>query len=397
MNDTMFEEEGERLNPADQKVSLPLRILAILSIVVGVATLAVAGIIIFLVASAVAAGVTFAATAEASTQALVLYAVAILVHLVLSAHFVVFSVRLLMNKRRGAALQTTVMMAVAGLNMVLVLMTAGVGWNFAYAVGVMIFLIVMHSYLDPQLADERRLQRRLHQLEDKADAEDGTLGRDKSGKGYIKLNFFNIFWIFMVACFLGWCMEMLVCPFLNGRIEDRTGMLWGPLSPIYGFGALFMTMALNRFYKSNPIIVFLVSAVIGAGFEFAVSYFFQYAFGIMAWDYSNEFMNLQGRTDLFHAVCWGALGLVFIRWILPKLLALINRIPWNWRYAATAVAFVLMMINGMMTLMAFDCWCQRLKGQPQDTPVAQFFEQNFDNDFMQQRFPTMSIDPNRQK
>ena len=386
---------SDSINPADRKVPLALKIIAVISLLLAVGTLVVFGWLVYLFVGLVQSGWQLNEHIDSSAQAVVLNVVALIIIVLMAAQFVVFSIRLLRNKRRGAGKQATIMGVFAFAAVVVSLMLEGVGFAFYANTVIFIFLVAMSSYLDPALAEERRLQRRLQQLEDKADAEDGTLGRDKTGKGYLELNFFNMFWIFLVACFLGWCFEMIICPFLNGRIEDRTGMLIGPFSPIYGFGALFMTIALNRFYKANPIIVFVISAIIGAGFEFLVSYFFQYAFGIMSWDYSNEPFNLQGRTDLFHAVCWGVLGLGFVRWVMPALLKLINKIPWNWRYGVTVVFAAFMIVNGACTLISFDCWYQRMCGRTPDTPVAQFFAEHCDNDFMQKRFPTMSIDPNR--
>ncbi len=52
----------------------------------------------------------------------------------------------------------------------------------------------------------------------------------------------------------------------------------------------------------------LVSGVIGASFEFAVSWWLEKAFGIVAWDYSGPFLNIDGRTNFAYFCAWG------VRW-----------------------------------------------------------------------------------
>ncbi len=56
-----------------------------------------------------------------------------------------------------------------------------------------------------------------------------------------------------------------------------------------------MTMVLNRFYKKSPIIIFLVSALLGASFEVFVGWFMQTAFGVVSWSYSH--ITLFGMPD----------------------------------------------------------------------------------------------------
>ena len=184
--------------------------------------------------------------------------------------------------------------------------------------------------------------------------------------------------------------------------QDRAGLLFGPFSPIYGFGAVLMTVFLNRLYDNNPIWIFLASAVIGTLFEYATAVFMQTGFGAVSWDYSNvTIFGLpdpivalsDGHVSTMFACMWGALGLAWIKWCLPRLLKLINLIPWKLRYSLTTVCALLMLVNGVMTLQSLDCWFERLSGQPATTPVEQFYAEHFDNAYMQHRFQSMTITP----
>ncbi len=224
----------------------------------------------------------------------------------------------------------------------------------------------------------------------------GMLGRDQSGKGYIALDFFNIFWLFTIASVGGLIMETIYHMALyNGELQDRAGLLWGPFSPIYGCGAVLVTVCLNRLWKANPFLIFCASAVIGGAFEYCTSWFMEVAFGITAWDYTGRWLSIDGRTSGQFMFFWGLIGVVWVKWLLPRLLALINRIPWKVRYSLTAVCTVLMVIDIAFTLMALDCWYGRMAGQPQDSPVAMWFSERYSDAYMANRFQTMHIDPSK--
>ena len=160
---------------------------------------------------------------------------------------------------------------------------------------------------------------------------------------------------------------------LYHEYQDRAGLLFGPFSPIYGFGALLMTIALNRFHDKPVWVIFLVSAVIGGAFEYFTSWIMEFSFGIRAWDYSGTFLSIDGRTNFVFMVMWGVLGVAWIKLLLPRLLKLINLIPWNWRYAVTAVCAGLMLVDGVMTVQSIDCWYARSAGKAPDTPIEEFY------------------------
>ncbi|WP_300765634.1 hypothetical protein [uncultured Bifidobacterium sp.] len=312
---------------------------------------------------------------------------------------VVFGGLLLAVRRRHAALWAYVLIVPTVAEGMLTLALEGVVPDLLGPISRLVVLIGASIALDPGLIAERRLQhtlRRMDEFEDyEKDAARGMVGRDETGRGYIALDFFNIFWLFVIASVFGLALETVYRFVTSGAFEDRAGLLWGPFSPIYGCGAVLLTVILNRLWRSNPWLIFAVGAVVGGAFEYLVSWFMEVAFGITAWDYTGQWLSVGGRTSGKYMIFWGLLSVLWVKLLLPRTLALINLIPWRVRYSLTTVCAVLMVIDIAMTLMAFDCWYGRMAGRASSAPITDFFATHFGNDVMAHRFQTMHIDPSR--
>ena len=301
-------------------------------------------------------------------------------------------VRLLKNNRKHSAAIARSLMILLVVSLLLGLMLSGPAPENIGVVVEILVLIALPVYLDPSLIEERRLRRTLRKM-DERDAEQERLAwlAKTGGKAPYKLNYFNIFWTFVVCSVLGLIIEDIFHVVVYHGWEDRAGLLFGPFSPIYGFGAVLMTLALNGIREKNPLLIFLCSALIGGAFEYFTSWFMQFAFGVTAWDYTGSFLSIGGRTNGFFMLCWGILGVVWIKLLLPLIFKLIYKIPWNWRYSVTAVATALMIVDGVMTLQSLNCWYERESGEKPETPVQQFYAKHFDDAYMANRFQTMTM------
>ena len=407
MTDQPIPAEGPALSdaaPEKRRIPLIAKVYGVLCILSSTAVLTIAAIIaVGFVWAFIHGGVDI--DIQTSAANVIIFAAQMALLVALFVLLLVLGINLLRNRCRGAA-QTAEAAAFVTTGVIACnIMLNGINEVGIPILVILVVSIVLASWLDPSLIQERELQRKLRDMEAREQAEEGTLGLDETGKGYITLNFFNLFWIFVVASIIGLVLETIyhfavVDP---GHYQDRAGLLFGPFSPIYGVGAVLMTMALNRFHKAPLAVVFLVSAVIGGLFEFLASWFFQFAFGILAWDYTGSTLFglcpdpiailFQGRTSALFMCMWGVLGVAWIKLLLPWMLHLVNLIPWNWRYTLTAVCAALMAADCVMTLLSFDCWYERMAGNAPESAMEQFMARNFDNAYMAERFQSMSLNP----
>ena len=156
------------------------------------------------------------------------------VMLLMAGTCIVFGVRLVRNQRRWAAVLSYGLYVLMLLGALCSIMLRGIDLHLVFYLVAFVVVVALQSYLDPTLREERREHRRRRQLEDRREGEAGVLGRDPSGKGYIALNFFNLFWIFVVASMVGLLAEELYHYFVvvPGQWQDRAGLLFGPFSPM---------------------------------------------------------------------------------------------------------------------------------------------------------------------
>lgn len=58
-------------------------------------------------------------------------------------------------------------------------------------------------------------------------------------------------------------------------------------------------------YKKKPIKLFFGAALIFSIFEYITDFFLQALFSTKWWDYTGQFLNLNGRITLSFSIVWG--------------------------------------------------------------------------------------------
>lgn len=139
---------------------------------------------------------------------------------------------------------------------------------------------------------------------------------------------------FFFYSFVGWVLECFWCTVSETRKSNKftfinRGFLIGPLCPIYGCAALTMTIFLQPF-SQNLWIVFFLGILVCDIVEYLTSYIMEKIFNARWWDYSQRFMNLNGRICLEHTCIWGFLSVLFIMFINPNVTKLILKVPENY-------------------------------------------------------------------
>ena len=156
------------------------------------------------------------------------------------------------------------------------------------------------------------------------------------------MDFLKIFLLFWFCSFLGWVVEVIAFIYSDKKIINR-GFLIGPYCPIYGSGA--MIMLLISPYKNHLFVCFILALVLCSTLEYIASYIMERLFEIRWWDYSDDAFNINGRICLRNAIAFGALGVIFTRFIYPLYTKLISYLSDQAIIIISIIVFILTIID----------------------------------------------------
>ncbi len=202
-----------------------------------------------------------------------------------------------------------------------------------------------------------------------------------------KIHIGDLLWLFVGGSVIGFILEGLWHILRTGSWESHTATVWGPFCLIYGIATALLYILSDCLDRFNIPIQFLIYGAIGSLIEYFGSLFQELIFGFSSWDYSDHFLNIEGRVSIWMTLLWGALGTLFAKLIFPHFRRVLHKMRGkSWDIAAIAVA-IFMAVNLFFTAMTVLRWSERQKDFPASNIWEEYADARYGDDKMQNIFP----------
>lgn len=162
------------------------------------------------------------------------------------------------------------------------------------------------------------------------------------------LNIINLVILFYMCSIIGYLYELILSLIFNGKLLSH-GILYGPWLPIYGTGAVFVTI-LNK-YKKHPFLIFFLSFFITGILEYICGYLLLKFLNKRLWDYRGWFLNINGFVSLLSAFCFGIGGLIIIYFLLPNIKKITKKI--NKKYIKIGLSILTIIFSSDVLITIF--------------------------------------------
>lgn len=168
------------------------------------------------------------------------------------------------------------------------------------------------------------------------------------------INILNYVLMFFIFSAIGWTIETIYCSLGNKKFINR-GFLYGPVCPIYGAGALLFEVFVTPLsvpFEKRWWLVILAGVILADTLEYLTSYIMEKLFNARWWDYSENFLNLNGRICFKHSCYWALFSIIFVYAVSPVYHYFVSFIPQNVRNIAVCLILVIFFVDLIFTVRA---------------------------------------------
>jgi uncharacterized membrane protein len=169
----------------------------------------------------------------------------------------------------------------------------------------------------------------------------------------------DYYFYFVLYAFIGWLYEVILWAYRYHKFVNR-GFLHGPYLPVYGFGALILLLCLHKFMHKKhklfklditPILVFILIFIITSLVEYLAHYILSTYFNIILWDYSKQFLNINGRICFNASLNFAIIGTICLYLFQPLFEKLISKTNPKVKNIIFIILASIMLIDLILTLL----------------------------------------------
>lgn len=208
-----------------------------------------------------------------------------------------------------------------------------------------------------------------------------------------RLGAFQIIMIFFLGSIAGLVLEEVWMLLSAGILQSRVGLVWGPFSPLYGFGAVLlslMAIALRHFH-AKAWQVFLVSAGVGGLLEQITGWSMNTIFHAQSWTYIGLPDAITQWVAWRFLFFWGIIGLIWCKVVLPELLYRIGFFTTKRQAVFIVLLSVYLAADVFMTLACFNRKTARDKGIPPQNAFQEWVDTHYTDEFIADRFQNLAV------
>ena len=204
-------------------------------------------------------------------------------------------------------------------------------------------------------------------------------------------SFYQLVLIFTVASIGGLILETIWVHFAMGIWQRRYGLVWGPFSPLYGFGAVLLTLTLWRLRKKPMWVVFLASMVLGSLLEQATGMILELALNSTSWSYETYPDAITKYVALRMSMIWGLLGWVWCKLLMPEIIFYIGEPRRRVELVLVAVLTAFLVLDCLMTVAVVLRKNARDQGVPATNAIERYIDEQYDDHFISERFENVEF------